>query len=67
MKTLDMIARILLIIGGLNWGLVGLLQFNLVEMLFGHLPIVAKTVYGLVGASALYEIFQCKGSCNLSK
>lgn len=60
MKILDMIVLILLIIGGLNWGLVGVFNFNLVEFIFGTLPILVKVIYGLVGLSALYEIFKFK-------
>ena len=53
-KVINMIAIVLLIIGGLNWGLVGLLNLNVV----GYLPaILAKIVYILVGIAALYEIY----------
>lgn len=62
MKTLDIIAAILLIIGGLNWGLVGFFNFNLVEFVFGHLPVVVKVVYGVVGLAAIYQIFRCKAA-----
>ena len=57
MKPLDWIAIVLLIVGGLNWGLVGLFDFNLVELIFGSIPLLMKIVYGLVGASALYSIW----------
>lgn len=60
MKTLDVIAAVLLVIGGLNWALTGLFQTNLVEILFGSVPILAKTVYGFVGLAAVYQIFQWK-------
>ncbi|MFA5855997.1 MAG: DUF378 domain-containing protein [Candidatus Pacearchaeota archaeon] len=57
-NTLDWIFLVLLIIGGINWGLVGLLDFNLVTTLFsGSLAIVAKIVYIIVGISALYTIY----------
>ena len=49
-----MIAKILLIIGGLNWGLVGLWDYNLVEVLLGAWPTVVTIVYALVGLSALW-------------
>jgi len=56
MKTiLDWIALILVIIGGLNWGLV-VFNLNLVELLLG-VGVLAKIVYGLVGLSALYMIY----------
>jgi uncharacterized membrane protein YuzA (DUF378 family) len=58
MKILGIITAILLIIGGLNWGLVGVFGFNLVEFLFGHFPMVAKAIYSLVGLSAIFQIFQ---------
>jgi len=59
MKTIDVIAAALLVIGGLNWGLVGLLNFNLVSTLFGS-SFLATVVYLLVGLSALYQVLQLK-------
>lgn len=59
MKTLnaaDWIAIILLSIGGLNWGLVGGLEFDLVAYLFGPMSLIARIVYGLVGLSAVYML-----------
>jgi uncharacterized membrane protein YuzA (DUF378 family) len=56
-SVLDWIAMILVIIGGLNWGLVGLLELDLVELIFGSIPILMKLVYILVGLSALYMIY----------
>lgn len=64
MKTLDVIAAILLVIGGLNWGLVGLFGFNLVEFLFGELPAIVRLVYILVGLSAVYQGLQWKAIQN---
>ncbi|MGL4875342.1 MAG: DUF378 domain-containing protein [Clostridium sp.] len=55
MKGLDIIALILIIVGALNWGLIGFLGFNLVEALFG-VGIIATIVYILVGISGLYSI-----------
>jgi uncharacterized membrane protein YuzA (DUF378 family) len=55
MKTLDIIAAILLVIGGLNWGLVGTANFDLVAALFGAGSILAKLVYTLVGLAAVYQ------------
>jgi len=57
LSTLGMIALVLVIIGGLNWGLVGALDFNLVALLFGT-SIIAKIVYILVGVSAIYMIVE---------
>jgi len=58
MKTLDVIVAVLLIIGGLNWGLVGFFDFNFVGMVFGHMSAITRLIYCLVGVSALYQIFQ---------
>jgi uncharacterized membrane protein YuzA (DUF378 family) len=58
MKHLNMIAQILLIVGGLNWGLMGLFQFDLVAAIFGGPDaLLARLVYILVGASAIYGIY----------
>jgi len=53
LSALDWVALILVIVGGINWGLVAF-DYNLVDMLFGAGSAIAKTVYGLVGLSALY-------------
>jgi hypothetical protein len=57
--TLDWIAFILVIIGGLNWGLIGLVDFNLVTEIVGA-GLIANIIYTLVGISALYMIFTAK-------
>jgi len=54
--ALDLIALILIIVGGLNWGLVGALKFDLVAAIFGAMSIIARIVYILVGLSAIYGI-----------
>ena len=59
-NPISMIAWILLIIGGLNWGLVGIVDLNVVEYLGGT---VAKVVYILVGLSALYALVTMKKDC----
>ena len=61
MRTLDVIVAVLLVVGGLNWGLVGLFDFDLVETLFSSIPVVQKSVYVLVGLSAIYQIIGLKG------
>ena len=53
MKALHVIAFILVVVGGLNWGLVGAFDFNLVSKLLGAWPMVEKIVYVLVGLSAI--------------
>ena len=60
MKTVDVIAAILLVVGGLNWGMVGLFNFNLVATLFGSIPMLESLVYDLVGLAALWQAFQWK-------
>lgn len=60
LNVLDWVALVLVIIGGLNWALVGLLDFDLVKYLFVqtlNLLIVARVVYVLVGVAALYLIY----------
>ena len=59
MRTIDIVAAVLLVVGGLNWGLVGVGNFNLVAALFGT-TIIANIVYILVGLAALYQIFSVK-------
>ena len=56
MRVLNKITLLLLIVGGLNWGLVGLLSFDLVAALFGEKSTLSRIVYTLVGASALYQL-----------
>ncbi len=65
--ALSLVAWTLLIIGGLNWGLVGIFQFDLVQYLFGAegliaMPVIAQVVYILVGLAALVAIFH-KATC----
>ena len=65
MKGLHIIAFILLIIGGLNWGLIGFFNFDLVAAIFGDMSAVAKVVYALVGLAALWELITHKGNCKM--
>ena len=60
MKALKIIAIILVIIGGLNWGLVGLFNFDLVAAIFGAMSSLSRIVYTLVGLAAIYIIVICK-------
>ncbi|MEW6014853.1 MAG: DUF378 domain-containing protein [Candidatus Zixiibacteriota bacterium] len=60
MKSFDLIAVALLVVGGLNWGLVGLLHFDLVATLFGNATLLSRIVYLVVGLSALYQVLQWK-------
>ena len=53
----EWVAVVLLVVGGLNWGLVGLFNFDLVEAIFGSGSVLQKIVYILVGLAALYMIY----------
>ena len=57
MKFLDCICMALLIIGGLNWGLIAIANLDLVATLCGTETMLAKAIYGLVGLSAIYKIY----------
>lgn len=60
---LESLAIIVLIIGGLNWGLVGLFNFNFVDYLFGRVSLLSMTVYGIVAIAAVYTVYTLlKGS-----
>lgn len=56
MRLVNTITLVLLIVGGLNWGLVGLLNFDLVAALFGEMSPLSRIVYSLVGLSALWQL-----------
>ena len=61
MKILDVVVAVLLVIGGLNWGLVGFFQFDLVASIFGgQAALLSRVIYGLVGFSAIYQAVQWK-------
>ncbi|MFZ2555243.1 MAG: DUF378 domain-containing protein [Minisyncoccia bacterium] len=70
MKSLHMVTFILLIVGGVNWGLIGLGGFmggnwNLVNIILGSWPALEWLVYVLVGLSAVYEVFTHKANCKM--
>lgn len=56
MKVIDTIVLILIIIGAINWGLVGIFNFNLVEAIFGGISVITRIIYILVGISGLWGI-----------
>ena len=64
MKKLDIISAALLIIGGLNWGLVAVARFDLVAAIFGldfgETNVITRIVYGLVGLAAVYQVTQLR-------
>ncbi len=56
MKALDYIALILVVIGAINWGLIGFFEFDLVRAIFGDMTLVSRIVYALVGLAGLYSL-----------
>lgn len=56
MKGLDYTLLTLVIIGAINWGLIGFLQFDLVAFIFGNMSWLSRIIYALVGLSGLYMI-----------
>ncbi len=56
MKVIDKIALVLIIIGAINWGLVGIFNFNLVDTIFGVMSWFSRVIYILVGISGLWGI-----------
>jgi len=62
MKKMDVLAAILLVVGGLNWGLWGLFEFDLVAAIFGgNTALLSKVIYGVVGLAAVYQAIGLKG------
>lgn len=61
MTVLNKVTLLLLIVGGLNWGLVGLLNFDLVAALFGEMSLLSRIVYSLVGLSAVWQLIPLFG------
>lgn len=56
MKIIDKIALVLIIIGAINWGLIGFFKFDLVATIFGEMSVLSRIVYALVGISGLWGI-----------
>ncbi len=56
MKVIDKIALALVIIGAINWGLIGIFNFNLVDTIFGVMSVISRIIYILVGISGLWAI-----------
>lgn len=65
MKALHMVAYLLLWVGGLNWGLVGLMNLNLVETVLGSGTMLTQAVYVLVGLSTVYIVVTHKSDCRV--
>ncbi len=56
MKTLNYVMLALIIIGAINWGLIGFLKFDLVAAIFGDLTTISRIIYALVGIAGLYSL-----------
>ncbi|NLJ90012.1 MAG: DUF378 domain-containing protein [Clostridiales bacterium] len=56
MKTLDYISLVLVIIGAINWGLIGLFELDLVRVVFGEMSMLSRIIYTLVGIAGLYSL-----------
>ncbi len=54
LNALDWLALVLVVVGGLNWGLVGIFSFDLVATIFGDMSALSRIVYALVGLAAVY-------------
>jgi len=57
MSVLEWITFTLVVVGGLNWGLIGFFNFDLVATIFGEMSMVSRVVYAVVGLAAVYGIF----------
>jgi len=60
-KPVDVVAYVLIIVGALNWGLVGFFNFNLVAWLFGEMSTISRIIYALVGLAGIYGIVALPG------
>ncbi len=64
-KLLHVVTFSLLLVGGLNWGLVGFFNFDLVQTLLGSWPMAVQVVYSLVGLSTVYVLFTHASDCKM--
>ena len=58
LTSVDWVVLVLVIIGAINWGLVGFFNFNLVDVIFHTVPVIARIVYAAVGLGGVYLIFR---------
>ena len=65
MKVAHMVSFLLVLVGALNWGLVGVFNFNLVEGVLGAGTTLTSVVYGLVGLAAVFEVVTHKKNCKM--
>jgi len=64
---LDWVVLILLFIGGINWGLIGLFHWGLIGAIFGHMSVVTRIIYVVVGVCAIYAIIRAFACCGCDK
>ena len=67
LRGIDFAAVVLVVVGGLNWGLVGLFRFDLVQAILGGIPFLARLVYVLVGIAAVYTAIRSPHLTHLTK
>ncbi len=60
-KPVDVVAYVLILIGAINWGLIGFFGFNVVAALFGEMTILSRIIYAVVGLAAIYHILALPG------
>ena len=60
-RAIDVITYVLIIIGALNWGLIGFFAYNLVATMFGEMTVLTRMIYTLVGVSAIYQLLSLPG------
>lgn len=66
-NAVDWIAWALIIIGGLNWGLVGFFNFNIIDTLFGTMSDLSRTIYAIVGLAALWQLISVLARSNSTR
>ncbi len=66
LNVFDWVALVLVVVGGLNWGLVGIFKFDLVATIFGDMSALSRVVYALVGLSAVYVAIALGQLCRKS-
>lgn len=67
MKPVEQISMVLTIVGGVNWGLIGLFQFDVVAALFGEMSALTRVIYSLIGLAAVYEIVYAASTISRSR
>jgi uncharacterized membrane protein YuzA (DUF378 family) len=64
-KVLHIVAFTLLVLGGINWGVVGLWDYDLLQLVFPDMTVVQRVIETLIGVSAIYLLFTHKGDCKV--